>query len=67
MNVRFIGFGSMGAGMYLNLIEAGHDLIVYTAREAAPEYLLSLNKELHFAEAAPCSVSEPTCRQESSR
>jgi 3-hydroxyisobutyrate dehydrogenase-like beta-hydroxyacid dehydrogenase len=57
MNVRFIGFGSMGAGLSRNLIEAGHDQIVYTAREAGPEYLLSLNKELHFAEAASCSVS----------
>jgi 3-hydroxyisobutyrate dehydrogenase len=35
MRIGFIGLGNMGGPMALNLIKAGHTLIVHDARKAA--------------------------------
>jgi 3-hydroxyisobutyrate dehydrogenase-like beta-hydroxyacid dehydrogenase len=39
MNVAFIGLGSMGSAMALNLLHAGHDLVVYNRTRATAEPL----------------------------
>ena len=40
-SLGFIGLGRMGAGMALNLIKAGHDLVVHDAGRAAVDALTS--------------------------
>src|SRR5687768_10285449 len=40
MRIAFVGLGTMGGPMALNLLGAGHDLVVYdTRRTAADEHL----------------------------
>lgn len=41
MKVGFIGIGTMGTGMALNLRKAGHDLVVYDVRKEAAQPLLA--------------------------
>jgi 3-hydroxyisobutyrate dehydrogenase len=37
MKLGFIGLGTMGAGMALNLCKAGHDVVVYDVRKESAQ------------------------------
>jgi 3-hydroxyisobutyrate dehydrogenase len=41
MQIGFIGLGTMGSGMALNLRKAGHELVVHDVRKASAEPLLA--------------------------
>jgi len=41
MKLGFIGLGTMGAGMALNLRKAGHDLVVHDVRKASADPLIA--------------------------
>lgn len=46
MQLGFIGLGTMGAGMALNLRKAGHDLLVYDVRPESAEPLIAAGAKL---------------------
>src|SRR5215471_1192856 len=46
MKVGFIGLGNMGSGMARNLINAGHDLIVYNRTRSRAESFASLGAKI---------------------
>jgi 3-hydroxyisobutyrate dehydrogenase-like beta-hydroxyacid dehydrogenase len=46
MKVGFIGIGSMGAGMSLNLIKEGHDLVVYNRTRSRAQEMQNLGAKV---------------------
>ena len=46
MKLGFIGLGTMGAGMALNLLKAGHDLLVYDVRRESAQPLVAAGATL---------------------
>ena len=52
MKIGFIGLGNMGSAMARNLINAGHDLIVYNRTKSRAEELQRLGAKLADTPAA---------------
>jgi 3-hydroxyisobutyrate dehydrogenase-like beta-hydroxyacid dehydrogenase len=46
MKIGFIGLGNMGAGMSLNLIKAGHDLVVYNRTRSRAQAMENLGAKV---------------------
>jgi 3-hydroxyisobutyrate dehydrogenase-like beta-hydroxyacid dehydrogenase len=54
MDVGFIGLGQMGQGIALNLVKAGHRVIVYNRTRAKTEALASAGAEIAESPADAC-------------
>ena len=56
MKIGFIGLGRMGAGMAENLLEAGHDLIVYNRTPGRSQTLAARGAKVAATVAETCRV-----------
>ena len=54
MDVGFIGLGQMGSAIALNLVKAGHRVIVYNRTRAKAEALASQGAEVAESVADAC-------------
>src|SRR5258706_7651252 len=54
MKIGFIGLGHMGSGMALNLLKAGHELIVYNRTPGKAQALFSQGARAATAVADAC-------------
>jgi len=61
VNLGFIGFGAMGAPMAEHLLNAGHELFVWSRRPASANFLLAQGAHWCDSPAAVASASEIVC------
>ena len=54
MDVGFIGLGQMGSAIALNLVKAGHRVVVYNRTRAKAEALVSQGAEVAESVADAC-------------